>query len=76
MKRIKRILAWIALIIIAGLIIATLILGIKGSPYAISMLGVTMGVSIIIWVLFWISGVLKRKDTSEKHKQEDEIPDK
>ncbi|GEM_PF-1269260 len=76
MKRIKRVLAWIALIIIAGLIIATLILGIKGSPYAISMLGVTMGVSIIIWVLFWISGVLKRKDTSEKHKQEDEIPDK
>ena len=52
MKRIKRVLAWIALIIIAGLIIATLILGIKGSPYAISMLGVTMGVSIIIWVLF------------------------
>lgn len=76
MKRIKRVLAWIALIIIAGLIIATLILGIKGSPYAVSMLGVTMGVSIIIWVLFWISGVLKRKDTSEKHKQEDEIPDK
>ncbi len=76
MKRIKRVLAWIALIIIAGLIIATLILGIKGSPYAISMLGVTMGVSIIIWVLFWINGVLKRKDTSEKHKQEDEIPDK
>lgn len=76
MKKIKRVLAWIALIIIAGLIIATLILGIKGSPYAISMLGVTMGVSIVIWVLFWISGVLKRGDTSEKHKQEDETPDK
>lgn len=76
MKKIKRVLAWIALIIIAGLIIATLILGIKGSPYAISMLGVTMGVSIIIWVLFWISGVLKREDTSEKHKQEEENPDK
>lgn len=76
MKRIKRVLAWIALIIIAGLIIATLILGIKGSPYAISMLGVTMGVSIIIWVLFWINGVLKREDTSEKHKQEEENPDK
>lgn len=57
-KRIKRVLAWIALIVIAGMVIATLVLGILGSPYTLSMLGATMGVSITIWVLFWISGMV------------------
>lgn len=66
MKRMKQILAWAALIIIAGLIIATLLLGVQGSPAAISMLGVTMGVSIVIWVLFWITGLIKNERTEDK----------
>lgn len=66
MKRMKQILAWTALIIIAGLIIATLLLGVQGSPAAISMLGVTMGVSIVIWVLFWITGLIKNERTEDK----------
>ncbi|MDD6331096.1 MAG: hypothetical protein PUA59_01360 [Clostridium sp.] len=57
-KKIKQILAWIALVVIAGMVIATLVLGILGSPYTLSMLGATMGVSITIWVLFWISGMV------------------
>lgn len=60
-KRIKRVLAWIALIVIAGMVIATFVLGIQGSPYTLSMLGATMGVSIMIWVLFWISGMVNGK---------------
>lgn len=66
MKRMKQILAWAALIIIVGLIIATLLLGVQGSPAAISMLGVTMGVSIVIWVLFWITGLIKNERTEDK----------
>lgn len=58
-KKIKQILAWIALGVIAGMVIATLVLGILGSPYTLSMLGATMGVSITIWVLFWISKMMK-----------------
>lgn len=60
-KKGKRILAWIALIVIAGMVIATFVLGILGSPYTLSMLGATMGVSITIWVLFWISGMVNGK---------------
>lgn len=60
-KRIKRVLAWIALTVIAGMVIATFVLGIQGSPYTLSMLGATMGVSITIWVLFWISGMVNGK---------------
>ena len=60
-KKIKQILAWIALVVIAGMVIATLVLGILVSPYTLSMLGATMGVSITIWVLFWISGMVNGK---------------
>lgn len=69
MKRMKQILAWAALIIIAGLMIATLVLGIQGSPFAISMLGLTMGVSIVIWVLFWITGLLKRGNPEDSSQE-------
>jgi hypothetical protein len=62
MNRLRRILAWITLVLIGGMVIATFILGIIGSTYTFGMLGVTMGVSILLWVLLWFMKVLEDKN--------------
>jgi hypothetical protein len=62
MNRLRRILAWITLVLIGGMVIATFILGIIGSTYTISMLGVTMGISILLWALLWFMKVLEDKN--------------
>lgn len=61
MKRIKQILAWLALIAIAGLLIATVVLSIQGSQLSLPLLALTMGVSVAIWVLFWFLGLVAKK---------------
>ena len=53
MKRVKQIFAWIAIIIIVGLVAATIVTSIQGSALSIPMLGLTMGVSVALWVLLW-----------------------
>lgn len=68
----KRILAWIALIVIAGLLIATTILSILGSPLFISMLGLTMGVSIVFWVMLWFMGLWKEQPPTSKESSTEE----
>lgn len=66
----KRILAWIALGILAGLVITTVLLGILGNPLFLRMLGLTMGVSIVLWALLWFQSVLT-KGKEPKHKEEE-----
>lgn len=61
MKRIKQILAWLALIVLAGLLIATLVLSIQGSQLSLPLLALTMGASVAIWVLFWFLGLVAKK---------------
>lgn len=68
----KRILAWIALIVIAGLLIATTILSILGSPLFIPMLGLTMGVSIVFWVMLWFMGLWKEQPPTSKESSTEE----
>lgn len=77
MKRLKQIFAWIAIIMIAGLLIATLVLSIQGSQLSLPMLGLTMGISVLLWVLLWfMSLVAKKADTTSvnRGKTEEESP--
>lgn len=69
MKGIRRVLAWITIIVIVGLVITTFVFGITGSAYTLSMLGVTMGVSVLLWVLLWFMKVLENRnhDRSVQH---------
>ena len=48
MKRVKQIFAWIAIVIIVGLVVATIVTSIQGSALSIPMLGLTMGVSVAL----------------------------
>lgn len=73
MKKLRQIAAWIGIIVVVGLVIATFILGVTGSSLTVSMLILTMGVSIVLWVLLWFikllenrSGEAGQEDTEKK----------
>ena len=57
-KRLFRVMAWVGLIIIAVLIIATLITGITGSKYFMGCLVLCIVVPIFMYVILWIGRVL------------------
>lgn len=64
MKRVKQIFAWIAIIIIVGLVAATIVISIQGSALSIPMLGLTMGVSVALWVLLWFLDLIGGRKNS------------
>lgn len=68
MKRLRQIVAWIGIIVVVGLVAATFVLGISGSSLTISMLILTMGVSIVIWVLLWFIRLLENRSDGEGQK--------
>lgn len=55
MKKIRQIFAWITVIVIIGLIIATLICGITGSEYFFGMLFLMFVVPVVLWVFMWFT---------------------
>lgn len=66
-KRGYRVLAWICLIIIAVLIIATFITGVTGSRYFMGCLFLCIVVPIFMYVVLWIGRLLfsLRQDDNE-----------
>lgn len=61
MKKLRQIAAWIGIIVVVGLVITTFILGVTGSSLTVSMLILTMGVSIVLWVLLWFIKLLENR---------------
>lgn len=58
MKKVRRITAWITIIVIVGLIIGTLICAITGSDYFFGMLALTFLVPTVLWVFMWFSKLI------------------
>ncbi|MCM1495614.1 MAG: hypothetical protein NC089_07450 [Bacteroides sp.] len=71
MKKLRQIAAWIGIIVVVGLVTATFVLGISGSSLTVSMLILTMGVSIVLWVLLWFIKILenRRKEENQEKKE-------
>ena len=70
-RKLFRVLAWICLVIIAVLIIATLITGITGSKYFVPCLVLCMILPFMMYIILWIGKVLaglnsSNNDTIEK----------
>lgn len=55
MEKVRKITAWITVIVIVGLIIGTLICAITGSDYFFGMLALSFIVPVILWVFMWFS---------------------
>ncbi|MGN0151193.1 MAG: hypothetical protein ACI39Q_01860 [Wujia sp.] len=69
-KKGYRILAWICIIIIVGLIIATLITGITGSPYFMGCLLLCIIVPIFFYVALWLGRVFNSMNPGTKETQD------
>ncbi len=55
MNKLRRIVAWLTVLVIAGLLIAMLVSGIMGSPYFYVFLFLTLIVPMILWVFMWFT---------------------
>ncbi len=71
-KKYARVFAWIGLIIIGALIIATFITGITGSKYFMGCLWLTIIVPILFYVFIWMGKVLSDVADSKKENIEKE----
>lgn len=67
MKKKKRIFAWIGIIFLASLYLATLIFALIGSSWAFDMFKMCLGFTIIIPVLIYVYIMLHRVLNSEDH---------
>lgn len=70
MKKIRQIAAWIGIIVVLGLVVATFILSICGSSLSMGMLVLTMGVSIILWVCLWFLRILENRNSDQKSEED------
>lgn len=73
-KKSASVMAWIGIIVIIGLVIATLVAGITGSKYFMGCLWLCIIVPILIYVFLWIGKVLfslNSSDELENTKQSD-----
>lgn len=83
MTKIRRITAWLTVLLIIALIIGTVICGITGSPYFNGMLFLSFAVPVVLWVFMWFthlihgnSKVISKEDKLDKKKEFPEISGK
>ncbi|MGN0368185.1 MAG: hypothetical protein ACI4EK_05325 [Wujia sp.] len=55
---VARVMAWIGIIIIIGLIIATMITGITGSKYFLPCLALMIVMPILIYIIVWFGKII------------------
>ena len=58
MKKLRQIVAWLSILLIAGLIIGTVICGITGSRYFFGMLFLALCVPVVLWVFMWFTRLI------------------
>lgn len=74
----SRVFAWIGIILIVGLVVATLITGIMGSKYFYPCLFLSVAVPFFIYVMLWVAKLLfnaskdrEAKETSGTDEEKD-----
>lgn len=73
----KRILAWITLLIIVGLIIAMIVSAILGNGYFLGFMFAAIAFPVVIYVIVWIRNLIKKYHPElEGERAEDSAADK
>ena len=62
-KKGARVMAWICLVILAGLFISTIILGIIGSRYFMGMLALSILAPIFMYIYVWVGKVISQRNS-------------
>ena len=68
MKKAKQVFAILGIALLVGLYVATLVFAIIDNPQTYTMLGISIGATIVIPVMLWVMGVFLRiakKDDEE-----------
>lgn len=58
MKKLRQLMAWLTIALIAGLIIGAVVCGITGSKYFFGLLVLAMVVPIVLWVFMWFTHLI------------------
>ena len=69
MKRAKQVLAVLGIVLLVALYVATLIFAIIDNPQTYTLLGISIGATIVIPVMLWVMGIFLRiakKDDKEE----------
>lgn len=69
----KRVLAWIAIVVMCAVVIITCITGVTGSKYFFGMLFMCMIVPVLLWAMMFFAGLFKRRgeELAEEQKKKD-----
>lgn len=70
MNKIRRIVAGLTVLLIAGLVIGTLVCGIIKSPYFYGLLFLSFAVPVVLWVFMWFTHLLHGDSKEEPQKLE------
>ncbi len=71
-KKMKRILAWIAIIILVGIYLATFILGVFGSTHTADLFKACIALTIVVPVLFYAILLVAKILSGDSSQQKDE----
>ena len=61
MEKIRRISAWITIVVIIGLLIATIVCAVMGSQYFFGFLALTIFVPVTLWIFMWFTKLIHGK---------------
>lgn len=76
MDTVRRISAWITIIVIVGLLVATVVCAVTGSKYFFGFLALTILVPVLLWIFMWFTRLIHGKsevlpeDVSQDEKEE------
>ncbi len=68
----KRVLAWIAIVVMCAVVVITCITGVTGSKYFFGMLFMCMIVPVLLWAMMFFAGLFKRRgeELAEEQKKD------
>ncbi len=61
MEKVRRISAWITIIVIIGLLVGTVVCAVTGSEYFFGFLALTILVPVLLWVFMWFTRLVHGK---------------
>ncbi|MBE5943026.1 MAG: hypothetical protein E7264_10870 [Lachnospiraceae bacterium] len=62
MNTLRKVTAWITIVIIIGLIICTVVSAVTGSQYFFGFLALSLIVPVVLWVFMWFTKLVNKKE--------------
>lgn len=70
----KKVLAWIAIVVMCAVVVITCITGVTGSKYFFGMLFMCMIVPVLLWAMMFFAGLFKNRGEELAREQQKEEP--